>query len=214
MKFGKRYSNITVFMAMVHGIIIGVAAIALVGFILIGTNGKNKIGNGEEEVPTAGPTAVEKEPSDPTSEIEPIKLFAKQHGVFSSSASAATFLASEPSLSTAAIIFADNQYFVWSAVGLSEIEMSSLADEGSFTKPFIANTSACHVVSAQKMRDVLAAQNIAEIQISETDKNDEQALDFNRNITSITAFTKDLQVIRLHLLSHYSYTKDCIKISF
>ena len=43
MKFGKRYSKVTVFMAMLHGVIIGVAAVALIGIILIGTNGKNAV---------------------------------------------------------------------------------------------------------------------------------------------------------------------------
>lgn len=213
MKFGKRYSNITVFMAMLHGIIIGVAAIAIVGFILVGANGKGKESNGKE-VPASGPASAEKETPQPTSEIEPIQLYAKQHGVFSSSASAATFIAADPSLSTAAIIQADNQYFVWSAVGLSESEIISSEDEGSFKKAFNANTSSCQVVDAQKMRDVLIAQNLTEIQNSESDEKDAQAGDFSRNIASITAFTKDLQVIRLHLLSHYSYQKECIKISF
>ena len=41
MKFGKRYSKVTVFMAMLHGVLIGVAAVALIGLLLAGTKGKD-----------------------------------------------------------------------------------------------------------------------------------------------------------------------------
>lgn len=201
-------------MAMLHGVIIGIAAVAIIGFILVGTNGKGFKGKGNEELPTAGPVTDDKETPSVVDEIEPIQLVAKQHGVYSTSAAAATFIAADPSLSTAAIIYADNQYFVWTAVGLSENEILSSEEDGAFKKAFTANTSACDVVGAQKLRDVLVTNNIAEIKISETEKEDEKAAEFNRNVASITAFTNDLQVIRLHLLSHYSYTKDCIKITF
>lgn len=201
-------------MAMLHGIILGIAAIAIVGFILIGTNGKDKTKSDEAEVPAAGPASVEKEPAVPTNEVDSIQLFAKQHGAFSSADAAATFIASEPSLSTSAIIHADNQYFVWSAVGLSEIEITSNLDGDSFKKAFTANTSSCEVVSGEKIRDVLVAQNLNEIQILDNEKEDEKTAEFNRNITSITSFSKDLQVIRLHILAHYSHKVDCIKISF
>ena len=40
MKFGKRYSNITVFMAMLQGVVIGIAAIAVIGFVLASAEGK------------------------------------------------------------------------------------------------------------------------------------------------------------------------------
>ena len=36
MKFGKRYSKGTVFMAMLHGVVIGVAAVAVIGLLLMG----------------------------------------------------------------------------------------------------------------------------------------------------------------------------------
>ena len=42
MKFGKRYSKVTVFMAMIHGVIIGIAAVALIGLLLMGMKGKEE----------------------------------------------------------------------------------------------------------------------------------------------------------------------------
>ena len=35
MKFGKRYSKVTVLMAMLHGVLIGVAAVAIIGLLLL-----------------------------------------------------------------------------------------------------------------------------------------------------------------------------------
>ena len=46
-------------MAMLHGVIIGIAAVALIGFILMGTNGKQaevKTKAGKDEIPISGPT--------------------------------------------------------------------------------------------------------------------------------------------------------------
>ena len=41
MKFGKRYSKGTVFMAMLHGVLIGVAAVVVIGLLLVvGPKGK------------------------------------------------------------------------------------------------------------------------------------------------------------------------------
>ncbi len=42
MNFKKKYSKVTVAMAMLHGVLIGIAAVAIVGFIIVGTNGNGK----------------------------------------------------------------------------------------------------------------------------------------------------------------------------
>lgn len=211
MNFGKRYSKVTVFMAMLHGVLIGVAAVAVIGFILVGTGDKKVTPKGLEEVPTSGPGAEEKTDMKPSA-VEPLSMVAKQHGVFSTPAAAASFMTADPLLQAAAIIQAGDQYFVWSAVGLTDAEIE--LDESSFRKPFKADMAACEVVGAEKLRDVFMTTELAKIKKSETENDDKKQKDFNRNIASITAFTDDLTVIRLHLLSHYSYTKDCVKISF
>ncbi len=45
-------------------------------------------------------------------------------------------------------------------------------------------------------------------------KDDDKTKGFYKNITTITAFTKDLRIVRSHLLSHYSHTENCVKITF
>ena len=213
MKFGKKYSNITVFMAMFQGVIIGVAAIAVIGFILAGAEGKRAIDKIEEEIPASGPESTNTETS-PAEKVELLNLFARQHGVFTTPASAATFIAADPSLATAAIIQSDGQYFVWSAVGLTEEEIMNSEQADTYKKAFSVNTSACEIIGTEKFREVLQAKKIEEIKISENEKNDDKMNEFNRHLSTITAFTEDLKVVRLHLLSQYSYSKDCVKISF
>lgn len=213
MKFGKRYTRKTVFMAMINGVLIGIAAIALIGIIIYGANGNKALNSADKEVPATGPppeAAVT--PSDVP--VDALKLFAVQHGAFSSSASAATFIAADPFLSTAAIIKVGDQYFVWSAVGLTEAEIAASDSEETFEKQFNANPAACEVVGAKMLREVLATDDLAKIKSLETENDGDEVAEFNRHIVDITSFTSDLKVIRLHLLAHYSTTVGCIEITF
>ncbi len=200
-------------MAMLHGVIIGIAAIAVIGLVLVSGNDKALVKSPNEEIPASGPksTTEEKEPSEM---IDPLTLYAKQHGVFTTSASAATFMSAEPSLATAAIIQAGGQYYVWSAVGMTESEITTTTQDDAFTKEFAVSTSGCEVIGAEIFREVLQSDTIEKIKLSVGQENDEKAQGFNKQITAITAFTDDLSVIRLHLLSQYTYSQDCAKISF
>ena len=51
---------------------------------------------------------------------------------------------------------------------------------------------------------MLQATETAKIKISEGEKEGDLAAEFNRNITAITAYTNDMRIIRLRLISHYS----------
>ncbi len=217
MKFGKRYSNVTVFMAMLHGVLIGVAAVVVIGLALFMLKGKDNADadTGDKEITTSGPPPVET--PAPTAE-KPLQLFAKQHGVFSTSESAALFIEEDPSLAKAAVIQAGDKYFVWSAVGLVEGEIEITDTVGTYRKAFSADTSACGAVGAGKLREVLAETEIAKIKSLIEGQSEgtegEKVKGFQKNITNITAFTQDLQIIRLRLLSHYSYTDKCAKFTF
>jgi len=215
MKFGKRYSKGTVIMAMLHGVLIGVAAVAVVGLLLAGTKGKDVVETSGKELAASGPPPVENsaKPAE-----EPLQLFAKQHGAFSSRESATLFIAEDPSLLKAAVIKAADKYLVWSAVGLTENEIDSSASEGTYRKTFRADTSSCGAIGAGKLREVLTQTEMTEINYSDEEKkegeDDDKTKGFYKNITTITAFTKDLRIVRLHLLSHYSHTENCVKITF
>lgn len=209
--------------AMIHGVIIGIAAVAIVGFIIVGTSGKSKqqavdkdsvtqpAKNSGETTPTSGPgTEPHAEP--------PLKLFAKQHGVFSTAASAALFISEDPALSKAAVIEAGGQFYVWSSVGLDGNEFEVSEAEGTFRKPFNADTSSCSAAGAGKLRKALSETALSEIKtltVAGTDgSEDEKLAEFRKYILAVTAFTSDLPVIRLHLLSHYTHKDGCVKIGF
>jgi hypothetical protein len=215
MKFGKRYSKGTVFMAMLHGVLIGVAAVAVIGLLLAGTKGKDDGKTSGKELPTSGPAPAE---NSAKPDEEPLQLFAKQHGAFSSSESATLFITEDPTLAKAAVIKVDDKYLVWTAVGLTEGEIDSNVSEGTYRKTFRADTSACGAIGAGKLRGVLTETEMAKINFSDENKtegkDDDKAKGFYKNITAITAFTKDLRIVRLQLLSHYSHTENCVKITF
>ena len=215
MKFGKRYSKVTIFMAMIHGVLIGVAAVAVIGLLLFGTKGNDVSDAPEKGVPASGPAPVEN--STPSSE-KPLHLFAKQHGAFSSAESAALFIAEDPTLSKAAVIKGSDTYFVWTAVGLTEDEIQSNASEGTFKKAFTAETSACGAIGAGKLHEVLTQTEMAQIKNLDEGKGDEnqdvKTKNFYKNLTAITTFTNDLRIMRLHLLSEYTRAEKCVKITF
>ncbi|NYF25014.1 hypothetical protein [Sporosarcina sp. JAI121] len=211
MKFGKRYSKVTVFMAMLHGVLIGVAAVAVIGLLLAGSKGKDNDDKTEKETATSGPAPVET--TAPASE-KPLQLFAKQHGAFSSAESATLFIAEDPSLTKAAVIHGNDKFYVWTAVGLAENEVVTNAAEGTYLKAFKVETSACGAIGAGKLDEVLAQTEMAKIKNLIEGKEDAKTKEFHKKIAAITAYSKDLQVVRLHLLSHYSQKDKCIKITF
>jgi hypothetical protein len=221
MRFKKRYTNVTIIMAILHGVIIGIAAVALVGFIIVGTGEKEKDQGKDkdpkssaidEEITTSGPEPVDETPESITS--DPINLFARQHGVFSTLASAQTFITENPSIASAAIVQVDAQYFVWSHVGQNANELMNTALEDTYLKEFKSNASACHVVGAGMLQQVLEAEDLSKINISTGDGSDEKQNEFLKNYTALTRLTSDIRVIRAHLIAHYSTSEKCLKITF
>ena len=58
MKFGRNFKKGTYVMAIIQGIIIGIAAVAVVGFIIVGAH--DQLGNEptNTDIPTTGPAAT------------------------------------------------------------------------------------------------------------------------------------------------------------
>lgn len=215
MNFRKKYSKGTVAMAMLHGVLIGVAAVVVIGLLLTSTKPKVAEPAPLKEIPTSG---VVGEESTSSSGQPALHFYAKQHGAFSSSESASTFIAEDPALAKAAVIKVSDTYFVWTAVGLTEEEINVSDYEGTYRKSFKVDASTCTAGGPGKLHEILAEKEVSKIKMLATDKtddgDDEKTIQFRKNITAITAFTEDMRIIRLHLLSHYSHTEDCMKISF
>lgn len=222
MNFKKKYTKVTVAMAMLHGVIIGIAAVAIVGFIIIGTNGQGKEKAAEQEIvktdpPASSGTTPTSGPAVPPDEA-PLNLFAKQHGVFTTVQSAQDFIAQNPNLAKADILEIGGQFYVWSAVGLHEDEIELSENEMAFRKPFFADASSCTNEGAGKLRSALSATELSKIKslttVSEGEADDEKIAVFRKNILAITALTPDLQIIRLKLIMHYTHKGGCLKINF
>ncbi|WP_262173461.1 hypothetical protein [Saccharococcus sp. Marseille-Q5394] len=222
MNFKKKYSKVTVAMAMLHGVIIGIAAVAIVGFIIVGTNGQGKEKAGEKEVVVTDPPASGE--TTPTSgpaispEEAPLQLFAKQHGVFSSAQSAQDFISQDASLAKATILQIGGQFYVWSEVGIQEDEIEVSEYEMTFRKPFFVDASSCSNVGAGKLRSALSETELSKIKVlttvAEGEADDEKIAEFRKNIAAVTAFTSDLRIFRIKLLAHYFHKDGCAKINF
>lgn len=222
MNFRKKYSKVTVAMAMLHGVLIGIAAVVIVGLIIVGTNGIGKEKAIEQETvaadpPTSGETTPASGPAISADEA-PLKLFAKQHGVFSSVQSAKDFIAQDVSLAKAAVLQIEGQFYVWSEVGIQEDEIEVSDYEMTFRKPFFVDASSCSNVGAGKLRSVLSETELSKIKVlttaAEGEVEDEKTAEFRKNILGLTAFTSDLRIVRLHLISNYSNKGGCAKINF
>lgn len=222
MNFKKKYSKVTVAMAMLHGVIIGIAAVALVGFIIVGTNGQGKEKAAEQETVAKDPIASGETTPASGPAISPdeasLKLFAKQHGVFSTVQSARDFIAQDVSLAKAAVLEIEGQFYVWSGVGVQEDEIDVSDYEGTFRKPFFANTSSCTDEGAGKLRGALSETELSKIKIlttvAEGEADDEKIAAFRKILVAVTAFTSDLRIVRLQLLAHYTHKDGCVKINF
>ena len=223
MNFKKKYSKVTVAAAMLHGVLIGIAAVAIVGFIIVGTSGIGKEKATEQNTvatdpPTEGSITTPTSGPAISTDDAPLKLFAKQHGVFTTAQSAQEFISQDVSLAKAATLEIGGQFYVWSAVGVKEDEIEVSEYEMTFRKPFFAETSSCTSDGAGKLRSALSETELSKIKtltsVGEEEADDEKLAEFRKNILGVTTFTSDLRVIRLHLLSHYSHKGGCAKISF
>ncbi|MCM3758107.1 hypothetical protein M3197_11590 [Sporosarcina aquimarina] len=225
MNFKKKYTKMTIMLALGQGVLLGIAAVAIVGFILLKTEKPESAAspNVNVNVPASGPAsekATDKKGEtkpDTAAAGAPIPMYAKQHGVFSSKASATSFIADE-NLAKAAAVQANGQFYVWSALGLSEMDADPAGEEGVFRKQVNVSPLACDSGEGELLRSVLGATKISEIQDLVTSRKQsvgEGKKDtFASNITAITAFTDDINVIKMHVLAHYSETGKCVKLEF
>lgn len=213
MKFGKKYSNMTVMMAMIQGIAIGVIGIMIVGVILLSTEGRQSATEEGTEIPTGGPSEVVNDQAQNGKKVDNLKMYAKQHGVFTNSSAAETFLKSDSSLSTAAAIEIDKRYFIWSAIQPTESEIERLLDDETFKKPFLVEQKSCAALPMEIIGKVFQAEDNAEIKKLASEMNAKENQKIQEEIEAILAFTDDIALIKLHVLQ-YANKEDCVKISF
>lgn len=215
-QFKKRHSNITVIAAVIHGIIIGVAAVAIVGFLFIGTSPKEEKAIEKNEVPTSGP--VEEQTPAPPSEVQSSTMFALQHGVFSSAETAADFINADSIYQKAAVVQVGGQYFVWSGVGLTEDELSPEQFTEAFRKRFTLKELTCTASPAHELWTVLHEKDVAKIKTFTASIKDEESSTevekLKRKIVAMTTYSESLPIIRAQLIADFIQQGDCLKIDF
>lgn len=213
MKFGKKYSNMTVIMAMIQGIVIGVLGIIVTGVILLGTEGSEPVPEEGAEIPTAGPSEVEQGQNKREKVAEGLVLYAKQSGVFTSSEAAETFLKADSSLSTATVIEVDDQHFIWSAIHQEASRIELLLDRSSFKKAFTIERKSCSTIPMDVVWKIFQAKDKGEIKEFTSEGVGGEEKKFQEKMLAILAFTEDDALIKLHLLQ-YADQEGCVKISF
>ncbi|WJY28177.1 hypothetical protein [Sporosarcina trichiuri] len=221
MNFKKKYSKLTIMLALGQGVLLGIIAVAVVGFILMKTDAPDAAATPEPNVPANGPAAADPKLEAKAGEVPalgaPVAMYARQHGVFSSKGSAAAFIA-DSQVPAAAVVRSDSQYFVWSALGPTEQDADPAGSEGAFRKSLSVTPLACTGGGGELVQAVLKAGKVSEIQdlvnvrkqSAEGGKKDPLA----EKLAAITAFTGDLNIIRMHVIAHFAESGDCVKLQF
>lgn len=226
MKLRKKYSKSAVIMAMLHGVLMGVAGVLIFGFLLNVSNRLEVKSENTDSVTVNGPVAkgdTEKgtdkpkddDPKDSDSPDQPsVQFYAVQHGVFTSEAAAKEFMSTDPALQTAAIIPAGDQFFIWSKVGTSEEELKNEPKTGdSFLKGFRLSGSGCSK-GDQRVPELLKETELQKLIFDESVSGDTIPSQWRENIAAVTAFSKDMGIVRAQLLAHYALKTNCLKIEF
>jgi hypothetical protein len=211
MRFSKSFSKFSYTLAILHGFFIGAVSIGIFAILIqwqdISTADK-------PETSTTPKTPEEITVDVPADGVTPTQFFAKQHGVFTTAESATTLLQSSPAMKSAAIIIADSKYYVWSAASVVESEVKIVGSTDSFVKPFRINSAACTEQAMKKLPVYLANPDPAKFNFESTGNKEAIPKDWTPNIAAISTLSKDFNVIRVQLLSHYFAQNDCLKIEF
>ncbi|WP_153732676.1 hypothetical protein [Sporosarcina obsidiansis] len=212
MNFRRSYSKFTVIRAMVQGVVIGLAAVLVIGLTIYTTGGKDA--DPSKTVATSGPKTEEKDDQAAIDDGSVLAMFVKQYGVFSSKDTATDFVASNPSLANTAILQVSDQFYVWGAVWLKESQVVLKEGEDAFKKKIRVTPGTCKTADVNDVKKALLAEDLSKIELSKDKKDAKKESDLQKKLTAITAFTKDSSIARLHLLAHYSGQDPCFKIQF
>lgn len=192
--------------AVIHGVIIGAAGVLLFFFLLQVVEEKVGDSNGET-------LSVDSQKSASV-ENKPVKFYAMQYGVYSSSQAASDFLAAHPEFENVSIIRADKQFYLWGAISNSEKKIKSIVTKDSFVKPFVLNGAACEEKGVKIIPQLLAVDKVAKLNISDSKSGQATPVDWKTAVTTATKVSKELEIVKLMILEHYVSQNDCLQIKF
>ncbi|HEY4623352.1 translation initiation factor 2 [Solibacillus sp. FSL R7-0668] len=199
----KKIKNNVVFQAMLIGSMTGIIGVLLLIMLL-----KMPI---EEQAQDAGPV-VETTSQQEQEEIVQV-FYALQHGVFSSSDSAAQFVASFPTLNKSAIVEIEGQYFVWSRLDIEKVDTALTVVPSAFYKKLTFHSSCPNPAQLQLPKTL---KDTKWLTLQGIDQADATAVpeDWVKRAEEVLKLTTNPNVIRLHLAKNYFEQLDCLKVTF
>ena len=209
MRISRTFSKFSYTLALLHGFFIGAVSIGLFA-LLIQWQDIRKVDTPELITPEE-----EVEPVvAPTDEKMVFPFFAKQYGVFSTAEAAANLLQTNPALASSAVILAENKYYVWSAVSVAEAEVKNTESKDSFVKPFQLSAAGCTEEHLKNIPLLLSETDRAKFYFDGVEASVKIPEDWKTNIAAISTLSKEINVVRAQLLSHYGTQNECLKIEF
>lgn len=142
------------------------------------------------------------------------QFYANQHGVFSSFEAATEFVYGYASLNTSAVIDIDGTFYVWSAVSTTKEGIVPTEDPPSFTKTFQLSAASCQQPELINLPILLKSNDPAKFYFDGEEVPENVPADWQTLTFALSSISKDLSVIRMHLLAHYFTENDCLKIHF
>ncbi|MET1013546.1 MAG: hypothetical protein ABWX61_03430 [Paenisporosarcina sp.] len=209
MRISRTFSKFSYTLALLHGFLIGAVSIGLFALLIqwqdIRKVDTPELVTPEEEVPVVAP-------NDDDKAVFP--FFAKQYGVFSTADAAANLIQTNPALGSSAVILAEDKYYVWSAVSVVEAEVKTAESKDSFVKPFQLSASGCKEEHLKNIPLLLSETDRAKFYFEGVEASVKIPDDWKTNIAAISTLSKEINVVRAQLLSHYGTQNQCLKIQF
>lgn len=204
MKFPHVIKRKEIIQAAILGSAAGLVGVFL--FIIMLNSMTTEKTNNEDMVPVNSTV----DSDDPFKE----KFFATQHGVFSTFEGATDFVAGFSSLTTSAIVEVDGNFYVWSSVSPTKEGVAITVNPTSFAKSFYYTASSCSESSLKQIPSIIKSDDRSKFYFDDGNIPDDLPEDWQSVTQALSTFSNDLNVIRLHILSHYFSKNDCMKISF
>lgn len=214
MKIVSHVMKKQIFRAMIIGGFVGLLGVAIfLGALQASTqlplkkNGSEVANNQSqtETIPTAGETSDTSNAS---------MFFASQAGVYSNYESASSFVAEYPALKESAIVQVDGKFYVWTSMVTEESQLEFLQEPATFKKAFSVSGESCKEPTLAEIPAVLADKNAIKLNFKEKGKDSTLPEDWQSIGAAASTISNDLNIIRLHVFSHYQSKNTCLQVKF
>lgn len=204
MKFPNVIRKKEVIQAAILGSAAGLVGVVLFIFML------NSMTTERADSDEVIPVTADSEENDPSKQ----QFFANQHGVFSSFEGATEFVAGFSSLTKSAIVEVDGNFYVWSSVSPTKEGVTITVNPTSFAKAFNYTGASCSESTLKNLPELLKSDDRSKFYFEDGKVPDHLPEDWKSVTQALATFSDDLDVVRLHVMSHYFSQNECMKISF